>query len=180
MKPVLPVASGRLRPATLDDAGRVLSLLRTPDVRRFLCDDRVLARSDVKAMLADSIRLDAEGLGLWIIEADPNGFAGIMGLAPVSPQASVSPDMIGGIEPTIAIDPEHEGKGLAFDAMTAVIDYARSRLRLQRLVAAVDEPNTRSNRLMKRAGFETMGPARGPVHDLLLYELAFDDASDGQ
>ncbi|WP_169054302.1 GNAT family N-acetyltransferase [Nitratireductor sp. XY-223] len=179
MKPILPLESGRLRPATADDACKVLALLRSPSVRWFLCDGRTLARSEVDAMLADSIELDADGLGLWIIEDHTRGFAGLMGLAPVSPQASVSDEMTGGIEPTIAIAPEHEGTGLAFDALKAILAYARSFLELRRLVAAVDEPNRRSHRLLKRVGFEITGRACGPAHELVLYALSFDDAPDG-
>ncbi|WP_419914337.1 GNAT family N-acetyltransferase [Hoeflea sp.] len=176
MKPTLHLKSGRLRPATLDDAAEMLALLRAPTVRRFLCDDRALARAEIDAMLADSAALDADAMGLWIIEDDWNRLAGLAGLAPVSPEASVSDAMTGGIEPTIAIAPEYEGTGLAFAALKSLVDYARSSLALDRLVAAVDEPNTRSQRLIERAGFEAIGRARGPAHELVLYELVFGSA----
>ncbi len=43
-------------------------------------------------------------------------------------------------------------------------------LGLTRIVAVVDEPNTRSRRLIERAGFVRTGDAVGPLHRLVLYE----------
>ncbi len=178
MKTTLTIPSGQLRPALPEDCDGIVSLLRDKEVRRFLCDDRIVARAEVEDMLAESARLDADGQGLWVIEGERNGLAGIVGLAPVSAEASVSPDMAGGIEPTIALAPTVHGRGLASEAMTAIIAHARSTLGLSHLVAAVDEPNAQSHRLMERSGFQVMGTAPGPAHALVLYELLLQPATD--
>jgi len=172
MKPVLHIRQGSLRPAKPSDLQTLMHLLHGEGVRRYLCDDTFLPRDRVAEMLERSELLDADGLGLWIIEHKVDGFAGIVGLEPVSAEVSVSPLMAGGVEPIIALAPRFEGAGLATDALAAVIDHARRTLRMKRLVAAVDEPNTRSHRLMQRAGFEQIGTAPGQSQKLVLYTLA--------
>ena len=176
MKPCLSLQGGRLRPAVAGDLDGLLRLLRGEAVRRYLCDDVVLPRETVAAMLARSARLDPRGLGLWVIEQGRAGFAGIAGLQPVSAEAGAAPAMAGGVEPIIALDPGHWGRGLAGEALDALILHARASLGLPRLVAAVDRPNARSHRLMRRCGFTAMGRAPGPAHELVLYDLPLGDA----
>ena len=79
--------------------------------------------------------------------------------------------MAGGIEPIIALYPEYWGQGLATEAMNSLIGYARVSLELSELVAAVDEPNTRSHRLMESCGFVPAGRTQGPANELILYRL---------
>ncbi|MCY6381386.1 GNAT family N-acetyltransferase [Hoeflea prorocentri] len=177
MKTKLPIPSGTLRPTLSGDAGNILGLLQEKNVRRFLCDDKVLTRAEVADIVTEGERLDAKGMGYWVIEHAQKGFAGIVGLTPVSAEASVSPKMTNGVEPTIAVLPDMCGRGLASEAMDAIIDYARSTLGLSRLVAAVDKPNTRSHRLMLRSGFSQKGTAPGPAHLLVLYECDLQSLS---
>lgn len=174
MKPYLPLPQGRLRPAIAEDLDDLVHLLHDADVRRYLCDDIVLPRAQVSGMLDDSLALDAQGLGHWIIEDASRRFTGIAGLMPVSTEAGLAPAMEGGIEPVIALNPTFWGKGLAKDALDALIHYASHSLALSRLVAAVDQPNTRSHLLMRRCEFQVIGKAPGPAHGLTLYERAIE------
>lgn len=175
MKPRLPLSRDCLRPATADDLEDLLSLLHDPLVRRYLCDDALLPRADVVAMLAQSDVLDSRGLGLWIIEDVEQSCVGVAGLLPAPKDAGWTvPDVDGGdaVEPVIALRPGRWRQGLACEALDALTSYARSALDLTRLVAAVDQPNRRSHRLMLRCGFRLMGLAPGPAHELSLYELS--------
>ena len=54
-------------------------MLALPDVRRSLCDDRILPRDAVACAIADAAR---DGLGLWIAECN-GGFAGMAALKPM-------------------------------------------------------------------------------------------------
>lgn len=175
MKPDIPIPSGRLRPATAEDLDGVVKLLHDEHVRRYLCDDVLLPREAVTAMLVRSDRLNTQGLGLWILERGREGFAGIAGLEPVSAEVGTSAGMAGGVEPIIALRPDCWGQGLASAGLAAVVRYARDTLGLLRLVAAVDQPNARSHRLLERCGFAVIGTAPGPAHDLILYELPFHE-----
>ncbi len=176
MKPSLSLPHGRLRPAKADDLDELVSLLHDKDVRRYLCDDTELLRETVAAMLTSSEQLDSDGLGLWALEHGHERFAGVAGLQPVSEEVGAAPEMAGGIEALIALKPDHWGRGLAADALTTLSAYARDSLRLSRLVAAVDLPNTRSHQLMRRCGFGDVGTMRGPANKLVLYELRLGKA----
>ena len=172
MKPSIaltPVESGpRLRPTTAGDLEILVALLHDAQVRRYLCDDTLLPRDTVAAMLADSVELDMRGLGLWVIETADRRIAGIAGLQPASWDAVET-------EPIIALLPEHWGLGRASAALGALIVYARDALALPGLVAAVDRPNARSHRLLGRCGFVETGTTAGPAHELVLYALVFSD-----
>ncbi len=158
----------------------LVRLLHDEAVRRYLCDDIVLPRETVAAMLAHSEQLESHGLGLWVIEDVRERFAGIAGLQPVSAEASTAPVMAGGVEPIIALNPKYWGQGLAGEALNALIRYAQGSLGLSRLVAAVDQPNARSHRLMQRHGFTVMGSTPGPANELVLYELPLGQAEARQ
>lgn len=87
------------------------------------------------------------------------------------------PGMDRQVEPIIALGPGHTGRGLATASLTRLIDYARASLHLPMLVAAVDEPNERSHRLMRRCGFMATGKGHGPAHEMIMYNLEFDGAA---
>jgi [ribosomal protein S5]-alanine N-acetyltransferase len=174
MLPILATPRLALCPATEADLDALWRLLTDPQVRRYLCDDRVLARAEVQAMLAEDIELEAAGLGLWLLRDRAEQFVGCVGLHPVSSEiVAHAPDLAGEIEPTIALAPDHWGRGLAAEGLTAVVTYAFKTLGLERLVAVVDEPNTRSHPLMLRVGFTPTGTtATGPCYPLRTWRLA--------
>lgn len=173
MKPQLALPNGQLRPAKADDLGVLMAILHDRQVRRFLCDDTALPRETIAELLARSDQLDARGLGLWMIAYSDEGVVGVAGLEPVSEELEDVPSMAGGIEPLIAVNPVHWGQGLASQAMNTLIRYAHDTLGLSELVAAVDEPNTLSHRLMERCGFKPIGSTPGPANALVLYRMQF-------
>lgn len=59
------------------------------------------------------------------------------------------------------IDAKVEGRGVAHEALAAVVRFAFDDLRLERLEAAVLTDNQRSRRLLERLGFQLEGVARG-------------------
>ncbi|MEM0948195.1 MAG: GNAT family N-acetyltransferase [Pseudomonadota bacterium] len=174
MKPTIELCDFRMRPTGAGDAGFLLRLLTTPEVRRYLCDNRVLGGDEISGILADSRHHDSKGLGVWVVEAEHGEPVGIVGLAPVSGPLEFLPDMTGKIEPTIALDPRYWGRGLAKTALLAVVRYACVTLGLSKLVASVDEPNEDSHRLLTACGFERSGTVAGIAYDLVVYEISFD------
>ncbi|AOT10394.1 GNAT family N-acetyltransferase [Pseudoalteromonas luteoviolacea] len=69
------------------------------------------------------------------------------------------------------------GKGIVFEAASAVIDFAFSDLRIRRLEAEIDPDNIASARALERLGFEKEGLLRerweinGIISDSALYGL---------
>jgi [ribosomal protein S5]-alanine N-acetyltransferase len=58
------------------------------------------------------------------------------------------------------LDGEFEGRGLISEALQVVLDYAFETLRLHRVMANFMPENERSERLLRRLGFEIEGRAR--------------------
>jgi RimJ/RimL family protein N-acetyltransferase len=77
--------------------------------------------------------------------------------------------MAGCIEMSIALHPGAWRQGIATHAVEALARHARDHCRLERIVAAVDEPNERSHRLMLRSAFQRIGEGPGPKHRLVYY-----------
>ena len=59
-----------------------------------------------------------------------------------------------------SVDGADEGKGLAFEAVEAVVRFAFDELRLHRVMANYVSENQRSGNLLRRLGFEVEGFAR--------------------
>jgi len=158
MLPVLTTPRLVLRPAAAADIDAVWHLLVLPDVRRYLCDDRVLPRDTVAGFIADRPGL---GMGIWIAERG-GAFAGLAGLKPVADElAALVPLLRGEVEPTVALLPEMWGQGLAGEALAAVLDHGFGALGLARIAAACDVPNLASARMLARAGFQPTGEFQG-------------------
>lgn len=62
-----------------------------------------------------------------------------------------------------SVDKEHEGKGLASEAVRAVVEFAFEKLALHRIMANYQPTNERSGRLLRRLGFVPEGYARDYV-----------------
>ncbi len=86
-QPTMTTAHLRLAPVTTADTERLADLLAEPDVRRYLCDDEVLPRETVAALIERSMALAASGLGLWAVATDSDPWIGCVGLLPVSEAA---------------------------------------------------------------------------------------------
>jgi RimJ/RimL family protein N-acetyltransferase len=163
MLPTLTTPRLVLRPATEADLDQLWQLLILPDVKRYLCDDKLLPREVVAGILADHLAAADEGMGMWIA-LHGGAFAGIAGLKPV---AQVLVDLIpalgGEVEPTIALDPGLWGRGLAGEALEAVLAHGFGTLGLARIAGVCDAPNLASARMLARAGFREIGEFPG-VH----------------
>ena len=169
MLPVLTTPRLVLRPATDADIDPVWRMLVLPEVRRYLCDDVVLPRATVAALMRESH--GGAGMGTWIAER-AGGFAGIASLKPV-PQVLVDlvPMLAGEVEPTIALMPPLWGQGLASEMLGAVLAHGFTTLALPRIAAICDAPNTGSARMLARAGFRETGAFPGIAYQLRTWTL---------
>ncbi len=79
------------------------------------------------------------------------------------------------------LSPEHQGKGYAFEAVTAVIQYLFHRLDKHRVVASVDPDNTASIALLEKLGMRNEGlfrksvRIRGAWEDDMVYAILRDE-----
>lgn len=155
-----------LTPAVADDLDVLWQLWTEPEVRRFLWDDRAITRDEAAAALDDCLAVQPDGLGLWLLHprtaAGGPDVAGCAGLLPVRTAAEFEPRLAGLIEPIVALSPAVWRRGLAREALAALMGYAAHTLRLSRLAGVTDVPNTASDRMLRGAGFHVLSETDGP------------------
>jgi ribosomal-protein-alanine N-acetyltransferase len=165
-----------LRPVAQDDVEDVWRLLTLPDVRRYLCDDRVLPRETVGGIVADHIAVAPQGLGMWILLHEGR-FAGIAGLKHVAQVlVDIVPSLAGEVEPTVALDPALWGRGLAGEALGAVLAHGFATLGLSGIAGVCDVPNLASARMLARAGFRETGEFQGVFYRVTTWRLEREEA----
>ena len=137
------------RELVLDPA--VVSLWRDyADPKLTVAERRAMAERDLGSWIEEGI---AAGYPTWILEAadsalgPPGEFVGAAGVFP--------PENEWGPEPEVGclLASRHHGRGLATEALTAVIVDATERLGIPVLVAIIDEENVASVRLVDKCGF---------------------------
>jgi len=170
--PELRTSRLSLRPVHAADLDWLHALLIDAEVRRYLCDDRIMPRQEVADLLARTIGLAPQGLGMWVASRADGAQVGFVGLQPTSDFAARAwPDFAGEIEPTIALSPHAQGQGLATEVLHEVLRYGFDELKRQRIVAFADEPNAASRRMLSRAGFTDVGGCMGLKYRLRCFEL---------
>lgn len=150
---VMETARLVLREVGEGDAGFVLELLNDEAFVRYIGDRGVRdlegARRYIAERMVGSYR--REGFGMYVAELKEGGAAaGVCGL--------VRRDALPGVDVGFAFLPAHRGRGYAFEAASAVMEYARDVLKLPRVLAIVSPGNAASVRLLGRLGlkFERM------------------------
>lgn len=134
----------RLRPIDMNDVDWLCELSRLPLVRRYLLDDRIIDQDEALGLVTDSIKnFNVSKLGLWIVMNLPGeertGFAGFTFEGDL-------PSLIYGLHP------DYWSDGVTTEAAQSVIDYAFDRVKVSKIVADVDEPNTASIRVLQKLG----------------------------
>ncbi len=138
-----------LRELTLDDAPFILTLLNEPSFLRFIGDKKVRTLEDARQyMLNGPMASYAQnGFGLCLVELNdsqtPIGMCGLL-----KREDLPHPDI------GFAFLPDFWGKGFAFEAAAAVMNDARERLKLNRVLAIVNPDNDASIKLLERLGMK--------------------------
>ena len=152
----------RLRPYEPGDFERLFEdLVLDPVVTRYWYDyaapaltveeKRAMAENDLAAWIDEGL---AAGYPTWIVEVrdpalgTPGEFVGAASVYP--PQNPWGPEP----EVGILLASRHHGRGIATEALGAVMDDAAGRLGITTFVAIIDEPNAASIRLVEKLGFE--------------------------
>jgi RimJ/RimL family protein N-acetyltransferase len=150
------------REMTPDDLDDMAALLGDPQVMRYYPHPK--SRDEALAWIAWNQRLYREhGVGLWLLTLRDTGeFAGDCGLTPQQV------DGVTELEVGYHVRAPLQGRGLATEAAAACRDYARERLRADRLIAIIDPRNRPSQRVAEKLGLvverdsDNQGRWRGP------------------
>lgn len=167
MSPARPDAPRlEFRELATDNLPQFHDLVRDEHVRRFLLDGQRMSLAWCAGILADtSVESARSGLGLWLLQeregTEPIGFAGFLRFGgPEQP-----------LQLLYAMRASHTGRGFGKEAAVALIDFAREHCAQGDIVAAVDEPNVASTKVLSRLGFQQSGSEPGASGRRLRYRL---------
>jgi RimJ/RimL family protein N-acetyltransferase len=161
-----------LRRVTLDDAAFLLKQVNEPGWLQNIGDRGVHTLDEARRYI--EVRMlhayDALGYGMYLVESKADGQPlGLCGL--------VKRDTLPGPDLGFSLLQEHWGRGYAVEAGRAVMQYARDRLGLQKLLAIVTPGNAPSRRVLEKLGFAVEGRIRADVGEpqLVLYSALLRD-----
>ncbi|MEM9409199.1 MAG: GNAT family N-acetyltransferase [Acidobacteriota bacterium] len=158
---VLRTARLRFVPLAASDVEELYELFALAEVRRYLLDDTVMPKSWVEAVVADSeAQFKAAGAGLWTLRDEGDELLGVAGYRDFfePPQLQV----------IYALHPRAWGRGLATEALRALLEVGFETCGFEVVRGATDEPNDASIRVMERCGMRRVDPAT--------FEPPLDDA----
>lgn len=137
---------------SLDDAGYVLELVNEAAFMQFVGDKGLRTIDDARRYIRDVPLADYAryGYGGYLVrrraDRTPVGLCGLYQRPNLD-----HPDL------GFALSHVHVGRGYAYEASLAVVDYAGKVLALPRVAALVDSANERSIHLIERLGFGPRG-----------------------
>lgn len=147
MVPELATKRLRLRPWHRDDVPRLHRLWIDPLVRRYLWDDEIISEHMAREVVHECITEGARsGIGQWTVWWGEE-FIGFCGLRRCQPREDE-------VELICGLDPNFWGKGFGFEASDSVLRFAFDELKLPRVVASTDAPNSNSQQLIERLGMQ--------------------------
>lgn len=136
-----------LRRLTVDDAEFVFALLNEPSWLRFIGDKGVRTLEDARAYIENGplAMYQRFGFGLYVTERRTDGVPmGMCGL--------IKRDGLDDVDIGFAFLPAYWGRGYAFEAAAAVMEYGRNVIGLTRIVAITAPDNESSARLLEKLG----------------------------
>ena len=141
-----------LRHFNPNDAPFILALLNEPSFLRYIGDKKVRTLEDARQYILNGpvAMYERHGFGLYQVELkDSHTPIGMCGL--LKREELPQPDI------GFAFLPDFWNKGFAFEAAAAVLNDARERLQLNRVLAIVNPDNEASIRLLQKLGLSFEG-----------------------
>ena len=155
-----------LRKFIIDDAGFVLELLNSPSWLKYIGDRNVKNLEDAKNYISDKLISSyiKNGFGLYeIILKKDNIPVGMCGL--------IKRDTLENIDLGFALSPVFTGNGYAFEAAFETLNYAKTVLKLERIIAITTTENKNSIKLLEKLKFvfEKMVLLSNEEEELMLF-----------
>lgn len=157
----------KLRPYTVADLDNLHRIFIDPQVRKYLCDDRIIPREWVAAEIENNIKsFELHGFGQWSIflkeTSELIGFCGFRFFYDNPPELQL----------LYGLSPQYWGKGLATEAATAMIQYGFTEHKFEQIISATDVENIASARVMERIGMKFTQRAHKEGLDVLYYAIS--------
>ncbi len=159
--PTIASRSGVLRRFVPEDAPKVYAMSQEPGVRTWLPDQVYESEARALEVLRDLIdKCHDPGTPVrapYVLAVCLTSSLELIGHVGLSPLA-------GEVEVGYAIEDEHQGKGLASEAVRATVNWALPRFGLPRVLGIVAVDNLASCRVLENAGFVLASEAMGSLH----------------
>ena len=162
--PILQTPRLVLRELVADDAPFILALLHDPAWLRYIGNRNVADLEGARAYIERTRAMYARhGYGLWLVERREDGEAlGLCGL--------IKRDKLEDVDVGFGFFERHHGQGYAYESAQAVMQAARSRFGLGRVVAITTADNVASSSLLEKLGLRFERTlAWEPGGDMMLY-----------
>lgn len=137
-----------LREASTDDSEFILKLINEPAWHKFISNHSVDTIEKASEYIEQKMiaMYQKFGFGLWVVEkiddAIPIGICGLL-----------KRDSLHNIDLGFAFLADYWGQGFALEASISCLKYAKSEIKAKKIVAITDPLNTRSVKLLEKAGF---------------------------
>ena len=164
-----------LRRLDSGDADFIYALTNDPDWLRWIGDRGIRTREDALAYIENGpVAMYAQvGFGLYAVVPKEGGAP--IGMCGLLKRAWLDDADIG-----FAYLPRFRGAGYALEAAAGTLEYARSTLGIERVLAIVSPGNAASIRLLEKLGmtFERAARAPGEESDVLVYGRSLRGATE--
>jgi RimJ/RimL family protein N-acetyltransferase len=139
-----------LRPFRAEDLPAFVAYRRAPEVARYQSWDTTYSMADARRFLAAQEQVVFGQPGEWVqLAAVDSGGGKLYGDCAVR----VAADQPATAELGVTLAPEHQGRGLASEALAAVIGRLFEEHDMHRIYAETDDRNAGVHRLFERLGF---------------------------
>ena len=150
---------------TENDGLFFLELINSPNWIQFIGDRGIVTQTEVLKYIEKSVFASyrEKGYGPYKMVLKEDGI-------PIGVSGFYKRDYLEHVDIGFAILPQYEGKGFAFEATSAVLDYGAKTLSLEPVLAITTEENKRSQNLLGRIGLkkiDVITPKNSDEHLLL-------------
>ena len=174
--PVIETSRLVLRQVTTEDAADMLNYLADPDVVKPMGLDPFQTEKDVWDEIDWYQSIVEEGTGIrWGITLKESGkvigSCGFLNMKPKNRRAEIGYEL----------SKDYWGKGIASEALKAVVKYGYHHFQLERIEALIEPDNVPSQKLVEKQGFIKEGLlrhyefTRGKFDDLYMYAIIKED-----
>jgi len=157
----------KLRPYIKEDLDNLHSIFVDPQVRKYLCDDKIMPREWVAKEIKNNIKcFEQHGFGQWSIFLKETleliGFCGFRFFYDNPPELQL----------IYGLSPQYWSKGLATEAAKAMIHYGFTEHKFEQIISTTDVENIASVRVMERTGMKFTQSNNKEGLDMLYYAIS--------
>lgn len=156
---------------TLEDAPFFMELVNTPNWLKYIGDRNVKSIEDAKKRIESGHlkSYETNGFGFYKLhlKEENNKLIGTCGL--------IKRDTLDDVDIGFAMLPDYEGKGLGYEASLAVMELAKNKFKLDKIVAITLANNPNSIKLLEKLGltYEKTVKPFDDGEELLLFAKKF-------